>query len=105
MSVYEHQQGTYRSYRVARSVDGHLKQAYFPRTDQGFASANKLDDEWAAEQEEAKTRLNRLSQNRVNNRMQPISAKNRVRTADQEKLAFLIKLIKESNTTSRAHLA
>ena len=53
MSVYKHQQGSYVSYRVARSVDGKLKQEYFPRTRQGLADAKKRDQELAQEQERA----------------------------------------------------
>lgn len=50
MSVYEHEQGSYKSYRVARSVNGKLRQRYFPRSDDGLAAANELDKEWADEQ-------------------------------------------------------
>ena len=53
MSVYKHQQGSYSSYRVARSVDGKLKQEYFPRTRQGLADAKRRDEELAQEQEKA----------------------------------------------------
>lgn len=53
MSVYEHQQGSYTSYRVARSVDGKLIQYYFPRTRKGFAEAKKRDKELAKEQARA----------------------------------------------------
>lgn len=53
MSVYEHQQGTYKSYRVARSVEGKLRQRYFPRDEQGLLDAKALDREWEAEQHSA----------------------------------------------------
>lgn len=53
MSVYKHEQGTYRSYRVARSVNGKLRQAYFPRTRKGYRSAKELDEEWQLDQESA----------------------------------------------------
>lgn len=53
MSVYKHQQGNYRSYRVARSVDGKLCQEYFPRTRKGYQEAKKRDEELARDQERA----------------------------------------------------
>ena len=53
MSVYKHQQGNYRSYRVARSVDGKLCQEYFPRTRKGYQEAKKRDEELAKDQERA----------------------------------------------------
>ena len=53
MSVYKHKQGNYVSYRVARSVDGKLKQAYFPRTRKGLIEAKKHDEELAKDQERA----------------------------------------------------
>lgn len=53
MSVYEHEQGSYKSYRVARSVNGKLRQKYFPRSDDGLAAAKVLDQEWADEQAKA----------------------------------------------------
>ncbi len=53
MSVYEHEQGSYKSYRVARSVNGKLRQKYFPRSDEGLSAARELDEEWAAEQAQA----------------------------------------------------
>lgn len=53
MSVYEHEQGSYKSYRVARSVNGKLRQKYFPRSDDGLAAARELDKEWADEQARA----------------------------------------------------
>ena len=53
MSVYKHEQGSYRSYRVARSVNGKLRQKYFPRSEDGFAEAQKLDQAWAEEQAQA----------------------------------------------------
>ncbi len=55
MSVYEHKQGTYKSYRVARSVEGKLRQKYFPFSEDGLLEAKKLDQEWAAEQAFAQT--------------------------------------------------
>ncbi len=57
MSIYEHKQGKYTSYRVARSVNGVLRQKYFPMTRDGLAEARNLDDEWAAEQADAQTRF------------------------------------------------
>ena len=53
MSVYRHQQGSYRSYRVARSVDGELRQAYFPRTRDGLKKAKAQDAKWSSEQSRA----------------------------------------------------
>ena len=53
MSVYEHEQGSYKSYRVARSVNGKLRQKYFPRSDEGLNAARELDKEWADEQAKA----------------------------------------------------
>ncbi len=53
MSVYKHQQGSYQSYRVARSVDGKLCQEYFPRTRKGYQEAKKRDEELARAQERA----------------------------------------------------
>lgn len=53
VSVYEHEQGSYKSYRVARSVNGKLRQKYFPRSDDGLAAAKELDKEWANEQAQA----------------------------------------------------
>ena len=53
MSIYEHKQGSYESYRVARSVDGKLRQEYFPKTRKGLAAARKRDKELASEQENA----------------------------------------------------
>ncbi len=53
MSVYRHQQGSYRSYRVARSVNGELRQAYFPRTRDGLKRAKALDAKWSSEQSRA----------------------------------------------------
>ena len=53
MSVYEHEQGSYKSYRVARSVNGKLRQKYFPRSEDGLAAAKELDKEWADEQARA----------------------------------------------------
>ena len=55
MSVYEHKQGTYKSYRVARSVEGKLRQKYFPLSEDGLQAAKKLDQEWADEQATAQT--------------------------------------------------
>jgi len=42
MSVYEHIQGKYKSYREAISVDGVIKQNYFPHTPKGLKEAKKL---------------------------------------------------------------
>ena len=53
MSVYLHEQGSYKSYRVARSVDGKLRQRYFARTEQGLKQAKAVDQEWANEQAQA----------------------------------------------------
>ncbi len=53
MSVYEHEQGSYKSYRVARSVNGKLRQKYFPRSEDGLNAARELDKEWAEEQARA----------------------------------------------------
>lgn len=53
MSIYEHRQGSYESYRVARSVNGELRQKYFPRTSKGKIAAEQLDQEWANEQHQA----------------------------------------------------
>lgn len=53
MSVYEHEQGSYKSYRVARSVNGKLRQKYFPRSEDGLSAARDLDKEWADEQAKA----------------------------------------------------
>ena len=53
MSVYEHEQGSYKSYRVARSVNGKLRQKYFPRSEDGLNAARELDQEWAEEQAQA----------------------------------------------------
>ena len=50
LSVYKHEQGTYRSYRVARSINGKLRQAYFPRSREGWRKAKELDQAWAEEQ-------------------------------------------------------
>lgn len=57
MSIYEHKQGKYTSYRVARSVNGVLRQKYFPMTSAGLVEARNLDDQWAAEQAEAQTKF------------------------------------------------
>ena len=54
MSVYEHQQGSYRAFRVARSIAGHLRQAYFSRTDEGLKQARQLDEQWAQEQKHSR---------------------------------------------------
>ena len=43
MAVYKHQQGTYRAYRVSRSVDGKQVQKYFPRTREGYRQAKACD--------------------------------------------------------------
>ena len=53
MSVYKHQQGSYRSYRVARSVNGELRQAYFPRTREGLKAAKEQDEKWSSQQTRA----------------------------------------------------
>ena len=57
MAVYEHRQkdryGTYKSYRVARSVDGITRQKYFPFTAAGKKKAEALDEQWEQEQAEA----------------------------------------------------
>ena len=57
MSIYEHKQGKYTSYRVARSVNGVLRQKYFPMTRAGLTEARNLDDQWASEQADAQTRF------------------------------------------------
>ena len=61
MTVYEHKQqakgkrqdgkprAVYRAYRVARSVDGSLRQQYFPFTEKGKRDAEKLDNKWRKE--------------------------------------------------------
>lgn len=53
MSVYAHQQGSYTSVRVARSVNGKLRQKYFPRSEEGWKAAYALDREWEKEQAQA----------------------------------------------------
>ena len=53
MAVYEHQQNDWRAYRVARSVDGKLHQAYFPHTSKGYREANRLDHKLAKQQANA----------------------------------------------------
>ena len=57
MSVYRHQQGSYRSYRVARSVNGELRQAYFPRTRDGLKRAKAQDAKWSSEQSRAQRKF------------------------------------------------
>ncbi|SVC12327.1 uncharacterized protein METZ01_LOCUS265181, partial [marine metagenome] len=57
MSVYRHQQGSYRSYRVARSVNGELRQAYFPRTRDGLKKAKAQDARWSTEQSRAQRKF------------------------------------------------
>lgn len=53
MGVYEHKQGKYESYRVARTIDGVLHQKYFPKTKQGLADAKACDHEQVLKQFEA----------------------------------------------------
>ena len=53
MSVYPHQQGAYRCYRVVRSIDGKAVQEYFPRTRVGKKAADRRDKELAALQRKA----------------------------------------------------
>ena len=50
MGVYEHQLGDWRAYRVARSIDGKLHQAYFPHTREGRREAIRFDDALAKKQ-------------------------------------------------------
>ncbi|MCE2437032.1 MAG: hypothetical protein J4F97_03360 [Pseudomonadales bacterium] len=57
MSVYKHEQGTYRSYRVARSINGKLHQAYFPRSRDGWRKAKELDQQWAEQQATAQRKF------------------------------------------------
>ena len=57
MSVYKHQQGSYRSYRVARSIDGELHQAYFPRTREGYRKAKAQDEKWERAQKRAQRKF------------------------------------------------
>ncbi|MDA1074088.1 MAG: hypothetical protein O3A63_04910 [Proteobacteria bacterium] len=43
MAVYKHEQGSYKAYRVSRSVNGERVQKYFPRTREGFKEAKEAD--------------------------------------------------------------
>ena len=65
MTVYKHEQRKkglrrdgkpyklYKKYRVARFVNGKMRQDYFPRTRKGFQEAKELDDKWREEAHEA----------------------------------------------------
>jgi len=57
MAVYKHQQESYRSYRVARSIDGKPYQAYFPRTREGYRKAKALDARWLQRQKRAQKKF------------------------------------------------
>ena len=57
MAVYKHQQGSYRSYRVARSVNGELQQKYFPRTRDGYRKAKAHDEKLARAQVRAQKKF------------------------------------------------
>lgn len=50
MGIYKHQQGNWKSYRVARSIDGKLHQDYFPRTREGYQEAKQCDEEFEKRQ-------------------------------------------------------
>ena len=72
MSVYAHQQGTYTSIRVARSVNGKLRQKYFPRSEEGWKAARELDRQW--EEEQARAQLGFKGLQSRWRRREPLSA-------------------------------
>ena len=85
MSVYEHAQGSYRAYRVARSVNGKLRQAYFPRTNTGHLQAQSLDSKWAEEQAKAKEHVIRKLDGWTRKRKPPRSEQTREISQDRVK--------------------
>ncbi|MCY4657085.1 MAG: hypothetical protein OXC80_09760 [Gammaproteobacteria bacterium] len=92
MSVYEHQQGTYQSYRVARSINGQLRQAYFPRTQDGYQEAQQRDQQWAQEQLEARRKSSASVSARFAGKP-PLSAQSRHRIKNADQIAELIRRI------------
>ncbi|RKU24235.1 hypothetical protein C6500_00285 [Candidatus Poribacteria bacterium] len=100
MSVYEHEQGTYRSYRVARSIKGQLRQQYFPRTREGLSLAKQLDKEWAEEQVKARS-LNTHRMDHWRKPKAPLSAQKRTKIANPAKIARLLQQIQNSNLTAQ----
>ena len=99
MSVYKHEQGTYRSYRVARSISGHLRQQYFPRTREGLNQAKELDKEWEQEQSKARKRFGRdVKQWRKPKR--PLSVEKRNKIADPAKMARLLQQLQDSRISA-----
>ena len=100
MSVYEHEQGSYRSYRVARSINGHLNQRYFPRTNEGLRQARMLDREWQEEQSKAR-QLSTESMSHWRKPKPPLSAQKRSKTHNPAQIAELLRRIQ--NRERRAH--
>ena len=53
MSIYDHRQGAYHAWRVAVSIDGQMRQEYFPYNKQGYRDACQLEKIWKKEQKDA----------------------------------------------------